>query len=191
MDVAGLFFSGTFAWFVWLVHLMAIVGFKTGWQTLLQWFSNYINFNSAKADYQALSTKEIKHGQDKNRLFCKNCGNESAKWIGKCPGCGEWNTYVEETVVTGKKPKRFLIILYRPNRQNLAGTRDQQHKGGSHGYGPCRAKQGAGWRIGSRLVGFDRRRTRYWKINIDAAGGMQLNDVKVLYISGRRKSAAA
>jgi len=48
VDVAGLFFSGTFAWFVWLfVHLMAIVGFKNRLATLLQWFSNYINFNSA------------------------------------------------------------------------------------------------------------------------------------------------
>lgn len=30
--------------------------------------------------------------------FCQNCGAESAKWIGKCPSCGEWNTYVEELV---------------------------------------------------------------------------------------------
>ncbi len=48
VDIAGLFFSGSFAWFVWLfVHLMAIVGFKNRVATLLQWFSNYINFNSA------------------------------------------------------------------------------------------------------------------------------------------------
>lgn len=31
-------------------------------------------------------------------FFCKNCGASSAKWIGKCPGCGEWNTYVEEVI---------------------------------------------------------------------------------------------
>ena len=30
--------------------------------------------------------------------FCQNCGAESSKWIGKCPSCGEWNTYVEELV---------------------------------------------------------------------------------------------
>ena len=35
--------------------------------------------------------------------FCKSCGNESAKWMGRCPACGEWNTMVEETVATGKK----------------------------------------------------------------------------------------
>ncbi|MDX2033202.1 MAG: DNA repair protein RadA [Blastocatellia bacterium] len=27
---------------------------------------------------------------------CQNCGNQSPKWLGKCPDCGEWNTYVEE-----------------------------------------------------------------------------------------------
>jgi DNA repair protein RadA/Sms len=32
--------------------------------------------------------------------FCKNCGAESPKWIGKCPACGEWNTYIEEPVAT-------------------------------------------------------------------------------------------
>lgn len=34
----------------------------------------------------------------KSVYFCQNCGNQSPKWIGKCPACGEWNTYVEEVV---------------------------------------------------------------------------------------------
>lgn len=34
----------------------------------------------------------------KTRIFCKNCGYESAKWLGKCPACGEWNSFVEEKV---------------------------------------------------------------------------------------------
>ncbi len=34
----------------------------------------------------------------KKAWFCKECGNESAKWMGKCPACGEWNTMVEEIV---------------------------------------------------------------------------------------------
>lgn len=32
----------------------------------------------------------------KSSFFCSNCGSESPKWIGKCPSCGEWNTYHEE-----------------------------------------------------------------------------------------------
>jgi len=34
----------------------------------------------------------------KTTYFCQNCGAESPKWIGKCPACGEWNSYVEEVV---------------------------------------------------------------------------------------------
>ncbi len=30
--------------------------------------------------------------------FCQNCGYESSKWLGQCPACKEWNTFVEETV---------------------------------------------------------------------------------------------
>lgn len=36
--------------------------------------------------------------KSKTSFFCQNCGAESAKWIGKCPSCGEWNTYVEELI---------------------------------------------------------------------------------------------
>lgn len=31
-------------------------------------------------------------------FFCQNCGYESSKWMGQCPGCREWNTFVEEVI---------------------------------------------------------------------------------------------
>ena len=34
----------------------------------------------------------------KTAFFCQNCGYESAKWIGKCPSCQQWNTFVEELI---------------------------------------------------------------------------------------------
>ncbi|NQV01460.1 MAG: DNA repair protein RadA, partial [Bacteroidia bacterium] len=34
----------------------------------------------------------------KTSFFCQNCGAQSAKWQGKCPSCGEWNTFVEEVI---------------------------------------------------------------------------------------------
>lgn len=34
----------------------------------------------------------------KTVYVCSNCGADSPKWLGKCPNCGEWNTYVEEVV---------------------------------------------------------------------------------------------
>src|SRR5947199_2017413 len=39
-----------------------------------------------------------------NTIFiCQSCGFQSRKWLGKCPECGEWNSLVEERVVTTKK----------------------------------------------------------------------------------------
>ncbi len=43
--------------------------------------------------------------KSKSAFFCSNCGQESAKWVGKCTGCGEWNTYVEEVIVRGTEKK--------------------------------------------------------------------------------------
>lgn len=34
----------------------------------------------------------------KTSFFCQNCGAQSGKWIGRCPSCNEWNTYVEEVI---------------------------------------------------------------------------------------------
>ena len=42
-------------------------------------------------------------GKEKSVFFCQECGYESAKWLGKCPGCGQWNTFVEELVSKQKK----------------------------------------------------------------------------------------
>jgi len=42
----------------------------------------------------------------KTKFMCNSCGYESAKWMGRCPGCGEWNTMVEEIEVTTKGPRR-------------------------------------------------------------------------------------
>ena len=39
----------------------------------------------------------------KTVFFCQNCGYESSKWLGQCPGCREWNTFVEETVSPAAK----------------------------------------------------------------------------------------
>lgn len=39
----------------------------------------------------------------KSVYFCSACGYESPKWLGKCPGCGEWNTFTEEKVTVPAK----------------------------------------------------------------------------------------
>jgi len=44
----------------------------------------------------------------KTTFFCQNCGYQSTKWLGKCPACGEWNTFVEE-VVSKKDDKKHGV----------------------------------------------------------------------------------
>lgn len=38
------------------------------------------------------------------RYYCQNCGAHSSQWIGKCPSCGKWNSYVEEKIEKTKTP---------------------------------------------------------------------------------------
>ena len=55
--------------------------------------------------------------KSKTVFFCQSCGNQSPKWIGRCPACGEWNTYVEEVVkVEGKTVRREEGKTVRPVR---------------------------------------------------------------------------
>src|SRR5438045_1910814 len=39
-------------------------------------------------------------------FFCQNCGYDSAKWLGKCPGCSQWNTFVEEVILKGTEKEK-------------------------------------------------------------------------------------
>jgi DNA repair protein RadA/Sms len=41
--------------------------------------------------------------KDKQVFFCQECGFESAKWMGQCPGCKSWNTFCEEKITVGAK----------------------------------------------------------------------------------------
>ncbi len=54
----------------------------------------------------------------KSVYFCSNCGYESPKWLGKCPGCGEWNTFVEEKVTAkkGGSSKKGLVKSSKPQK---------------------------------------------------------------------------
>jgi DNA repair protein RadA/Sms len=41
-----------------------------------------------------------REGKVKSQHICQQCGFHSPKWLGRCPGCGQWNTLVEETILT-------------------------------------------------------------------------------------------
>jgi DNA repair protein RadA/Sms len=51
----------------------------------------------------------------KTTFFCQNCGAQSGKWIGKCPSCEEWNTYVEEVV--RRESKNDRLQLFSSNKE--------------------------------------------------------------------------
>jgi DNA repair protein RadA/Sms len=41
-------------------------------------------------------------------FFCQKCGAQSPKWVGRCPSCGEWNTYIEEVIQIEDKAQSFV-----------------------------------------------------------------------------------
>ena len=59
----------------------------------------------------------------KTVYFCQECGYESAKWMGQCPGCKSWNTFVEETVST-KKPSSSGAMKSSEKRQEPVILKD-------------------------------------------------------------------
>ncbi|HNQ12744.1 MAG TPA: DNA repair protein RadA [Bacteroidia bacterium] len=61
----------------------------------------------------------------KTVFFCKNCGAESGKWVGKCPSCNEWNTYIEELKV---KNGNSSLKLEKRNTAPQSLTHIEEHK---------------------------------------------------------------
>lgn len=59
----------------------------------------------------------------KTVYFCQECGYESAKWMGQCPECKSWNTFVEETVST-KKPSSSGAMKSSEKRQEPVILKD-------------------------------------------------------------------
>jgi DNA repair protein RadA/Sms len=45
----------------------------------------------------------------KTHFVCQSCGYQAPKWLGKCPGCQEWNTFAEERIIEEKIPERDLL----------------------------------------------------------------------------------
>ena len=62
----------------------------------------------------------------KTSFFCSNCGSESPKWIGKCPSCSEWNTYIEE-VIEKKSPKSEQDKVWRDPQKEKVSPKKLEH----------------------------------------------------------------
>src|SRR5215212_432590 len=55
----------------------------------------------------------------KTLYVCSNCGHEEPKWLGRCPDCGEWSTFVEEA----RESKKAVGFAERAARQKGAAGR--------------------------------------------------------------------
>lgn len=64
----------------------------------------------------------------KSAFFCQNCGYETPKWLGKCPSCNEWNTFVEELI---QKQVPQVVAFSKSERtakpQSLQSIERQEH----------------------------------------------------------------
>lgn len=101
----------------------------------------------------------------KTVFFCKECGYESAKWLGKCPGCGNWNTFVEEKVEksTSKSSKSFSNSFSEKSEiKKLNEIVVSENVRLDTGYSELNRVFGSGIVEGSlNLIGGE---PRYWKI---------------------------
>lgn len=78
----------------------------------------------------------------KTVFFCKECGHESSKWLGQCPGCREWDTFVEEPVV-----KKGLSLAARKDVKEpvlLSGVRAETETRVTSGIGELDRVLGGG-----------------------------------------------
>ena len=65
-------------------------------------------------------------GKQKTTFFCKECGFESPKWLGQCPGCKEWDSFVEEPVVKTAAGRSVTVTEHQePSKLSEIVTNDE------------------------------------------------------------------
>lgn len=125
----------------------------------------------------------------KTVFFCKECGNESPKWIGHCPGCGAWNSYVEESVVVGKDSKSVKSSILpetksKPTR--VAEISSVKEARINLGYEELNRVLGGGLVPGSLiLLGGE---PGIGKSTLLLQVALNIKDKKVLYVSGEESA---
>ncbi len=122
----------------------------------------------------------------KTSYVCQNCGAESVKWIGRCPSCGEWNTYVEEKV-SQSKPRAGLVDVSRSAvPKALKEIESSNEKRLDTGIGELNRILGGGLVPGSLvLLGGE---PGIGKSTLALQLALKLNHLKVLYVSGEESA---
>ena len=129
--------------------------------------------------------------KEKTVYVCSNCGQESPKWVGKCPSCGAWNTYVEEIVRKETVNKRPVSGMETAKAKPVTLDEiaaDDEPRIDLH---DAELNRVLGGRSGTRLAGADRRRTGYRKIHPGAADHPpHTGETYPLHIRRRKRPAA-
>ncbi len=120
---------------------------------------------------------------DKTVFYCQSCGYESAKWMGQCPGCHEWNTFVEEPkAVSAKGGSKRRMGTNEPVPVKSVSTKDDPRV--STGIGEFDRVLGGGIVKGSLiLVGGDPGIGKSTLL-LQMCANLSRGGHKVLYISG-------
>ncbi len=72
--------------------------------------------------------------KSKTQYVCSNCGSVSVKWVGRCPDCGKWNTFQEETIIPQSSSNNNSLRAYcsKPEKiQEIDTAEHQRIKTGS------------------------------------------------------------
>jgi len=80
--------------------------------------TKHLDFYVAKVYNSHISTKEkevLPMKAPKSVFVCSECEYKSAKWLGKCPNCGAWNTFSEEEVAVAQPPKNPRAVNRDPS----------------------------------------------------------------------------
>jgi len=104
--------------------------------------------------------------KSKTVFVCNECGNESAKWLGKCPACNSWNSFFEQKVVECKSASLKKKDLDRNIPQKLNSYVAKETIRNFTGFGELDRVLGGGLVKGSLVL--LRRRTRYWQVYFDS-----------------------
>lgn len=123
----------------------------------------------------------------KTKFVCQECGYESPKWLGKCPSCGEWNTFVEE--IYEKNKKTIVDRGLDTNKiEKLIDIKVDEEERISTSVGELDRVLGGGIVKGSLiLVGGDPGIGKSTLL-IQAANNLSSNGLKVLYVSGEEST---
>lgn len=120
--------------------------------------------------------------KSKTVYFCQNCGAESAKWIGRCPACGEWNTYIEQQVTKTTKQSQVSYDSEKQFPQKIAEIKSKKEGRISTKIAELDRILGGGLVPGSVvLIGGE---PGIGKSTLSLQVALKLDHFKILYISG-------